>query len=161
MAKKADIQDIKRDAEKAEGEAEKPLDETLKKRLDKVDLLIADLGQVNEFNVKSQEFVDAATEEIKQNTRSRKHVLCAAGLIIFALAITIVCLLFDHDFDEVRNDPTAFTTILGISIGGIIVLMMSITKAVFSRFSERNEGVPMPSQLKEVINTLQDYIDKS
>jgi hypothetical protein len=151
LKKELDLGPIQADADKAE-QSSGSLDAQLTKRLDAVDLLIADLGQLGEFNATAQTFVNAATKEIDWNRRARLAVILVAGLIIVALAFLVGTVLLCPTLDSLRASPTAFSTVIAASIGGGVILAISVTRAVFSTFGERNDGVPMPEHLKQVID---------
>lgn len=151
MKKGLDLGPIQADADKAE-QASGSLDSQLVEKLDAVDLLIADLGQLSEFNASAQSFVNAATKEMAWNRRARLAVIVVAGLMIVGLACLVKEVLFSEFLNDLRQSPTAFSTVIAASIGGGVVLAISVTRAVFSTFGERNEGVPMPEQLKQVID---------
>lgn len=152
MKRGLDLGSIKADADKVELVGAGNLDAQLIEKLDAVDLLIADLGQMGEFNAAAQSFVKAAAKEIDWNRRARLAVIIVALLMIIALACLISELLFSSLLDDLRKSPSAFSTVVAASIGGGVILAISVTRAVFSTFGERNEGVPMPEQLKQVID---------
>jgi hypothetical protein len=60
--------------------------------------------------------------------------------------------MVDASFNPIRANPVAFSTALAASVGGGVLLATSVSKAVFSTFSERNNGVPMPDHLKTVVD---------
>ena len=152
MKKGLDLRPIQADADKAELANASNRESQLVEKLDAVDLLIADLGQLGEFNTSAQAFVNAATKEIDWNRRARLAVILVAGAIIVALACLVNQMLFASSLTELRKSPSAFSTVIAASIGGGVILAISVTRAVFSTFSERNDGVPMPEQLKQVID---------
>ncbi len=152
MKKGLDLGPIQADADKAELANANNFDAQLVEKLDAVDLLIADLGQLSEFNAAAQSFVNAATKEIEWNRKARLAVIIVAGVIIIALACLINQMLFAPLLAELRKSPSAFSTVIAASIGGGVILAISVTRAVFSTFGERNDGVPMPEQLKQVID---------
>jgi hypothetical protein len=152
LKKGLDLGPIQADADKAALANANDLDAQLVEKLDAVDLLIADLGQLGEFNAAAQAFVNAATKEIDWNRRARLAVIIVAVVIIIALACLVNQMLFASTLTGLRNSPSAFSTVVAASIGGGVILAISVTRAVFSSFGERNDGVPMPEQLKQVID---------
>jgi hypothetical protein len=151
LKKSLDLGPIQADADKAEQAGASNLEGQLVEKLDAVDLLIADLGQMSEFNASAQSFVNAATKEIDWNRWARLAVILVAGLMITGLALLVREVLFSTSLNDLRQSPTAFSTVIAASIGGGVILAIGVTRAVFSTFGERNDGVPMPEQLRQVI----------
>lgn len=119
--------------------------------LDKVDLLIGDLGQASEFTNKAVKFVEEATKEAAWNRRARVGTLTVVLAILGGLSHVVWLLMVDTRFDAIRANPVAFSTALAALVGGGVLLATSVSKAVFSTFAERNSGVPMPDHLKTVV----------
>jgi hypothetical protein len=149
----------KPDLEQIEGGAPTPVAENqlsveLVSGLEKVELLIADLGRLNDFNEKAQKFVSEAEKEMRWNRIARVWVLVAAALVIVAIGLTVREVLINSSFAELRKSGAGFSTIIAASVGGIVLLLVSVTRSVFSTFAERNSGSPMPEHLKGVIDAV-------
>jgi len=134
--------------------------EDLAERLEQVDLLIADLGQLDEFNKKAAEFTKSAAIEITWNRWSRVAVLIVAFCIIIGLCRFLWVLVTWNDFAELRANPTAFSTVVVAVIGGGILLCHGVAKSVFTSFGDRNSGIPMPEHLKAVIESTSDLFGR-
>jgi hypothetical protein len=132
--------------------ADKDLDKRLAERLDQVDLLIADLGQVSEFTSKAVKFAEEATTEIRWNRIARLFTLFVVLAIISGLGRMLWLLMGDAAFQKLRDNPVAFSTGMAAIIGGGVVLATSVSRSVFSGFSERNGGMPMPEHLKAIMD---------
>jgi hypothetical protein len=133
---------------------EPAITEQLKQKFDQVDLLIADLGQIGDFKHKAAEFAVAATIEARWNRWSRAATLIVVMLIVIGLAFTLYQLLVGDAFSNLRSVPVAFSTALAAVVGGGVILVSGVSKAVFSSFAERNAGVPVPDHLKSVMDGL-------
>jgi len=153
-----DTSDIAKDASKtAHIES---LDEELKKQLDALELLRTDLGQVSDFNAKAQKLIDEATIELNWNRWARLAVSITSLVIVVGLACLIYQLLTNDAFSAIRDSAPAFTTVITASVGGIILVVNSATKAVFTNFPERNAGIPMPEHLKPIVETITKMIKR-
>ena len=128
------------------------LNEALAARLDKVDLLLADLGQASEFTAKAVKFADEAATEIRWNRIARALTLSVVLLIICGLARILFIILQWPDFQNLRANPIALSTALAAIIGGGVILATGVSKSVLSNFADRNGGMPMPDHLKVVID---------
>ncbi len=134
--------------------AEDQLSNQLISGLDKVELLIADLGRLNDFNDKAQKFVAEAEREMRWNRIARVCVLLAAACVVIVIGCSVKHILVDQDFTELRKNSAGFSTIIAASIGGIVLLLVSVIRSVFSTFAERNSGSPIPEHLKGVIDAV-------
>lgn len=128
------------------------LNQRLAERLDQVDLLVADLGQASEFTAKAVKFAEEATTEIRWNRIARVCTLVVVLLMIFGLARMLWLLMSDAAFQKIRDNPVAFSTGMAAIIGGGVVLATAVSKSVFSSFSERNGGLPVPEHLKTIMD---------
>lgn len=158
MSDPIDFSAIGKEADRIAREDQPAISETLAAKLDQVDLLIADLGQISSFNAKAQAFVEEAATEIKWNRRARLAVTVVVGFMLLGLG-RLLWLLADGDrFAKLRETPVAFSTVVAATIGGGVILAISLTRAVFSTFAERNVGVPMPDHLKGVMDAVGSLI---
>lgn len=154
MSDEIDFSGLKQDAQNLASSEPIDLNELLKQKLDDVDLLIADLGQLNDFNREAADFAKEARTEIRWNRIARVIVLGSVAILLILLC-RFVWVIVDWDsFARLRNTPLAFSTAIAAAIGGGVVLSISVTKAVFSSFAERNAGVPMPEHFKAVIDAV-------
>lgn len=160
MTLKVDLAAITRDALETAEEVAAPVNDELAARLDQVDLLVADLGQISEFITSSKECVEEAKTDIKWNRIARIWLMLALLAIVAGLSISFYNILVSDPFAVLRNNPTAFSTVAVACIGGIIVIAITVTKAVFMSFDDRHKGVPMPEHLKAVTDPLRDFFGR-
>jgi RsiW-degrading membrane proteinase PrsW (M82 family) len=137
------------------------LTEQLKTNLDKVDLLIADLGQLGNLTRNADRFIQEATTELAWNRWAR------AGASIGVLVIVIVMLFFlraalNNEFKTAfTGNPHGLSVLIGAVFGGVVVIAIAFTRAVHSTFAERNAGMPMPEHLKTVVDTIKNVLPGS
>ncbi|MEL7688412.1 hypothetical protein AAG596_14205 [Citromicrobium bathyomarinum] len=160
MSSEVDLGAIRADAGAVEAPEATPTIEDLADRIEQVDLLIADLGQLDEFNQKAREFTKSAATEITWNRWSRVAVLVVALCIIVGLSRFLWVLVTWEDFADLRENATAFSTVVVAVIGGGILLCHGVAKSVFTSFGDRNTGIPMPEHLKAVIDATSDLFGK-
>ena len=152
MAQGVDTSAISAEAERTPSVSSSIAGSELLDRLDKVDLLIADLGQVSEFTSKAVKFADEAATEIRWNRIARLCTLITVLVILGGLSRALWVVITWDSFSALRASPGAFSTTLAALVGGGIVLAVGVSRSVFSSFSERNGGMPMPEHLKTVID---------
>jgi hypothetical protein len=146
-----DTSAIGREAAQAPHEAAS-INDQLANKLDQVDLLIADLGQISEFTASANKFTDEAATEIKWNRKARVATLVCVLVIIVGLFIMLSLVLSIDTFKDLRSNPVAFSTTLVAIIGGTVILAKGVSSSVFSSFADRNGGMPMPEHLKTVLD---------
>jgi hypothetical protein len=134
------------------------LTEELKDGLDRLDLLLADLGQINEFSQKATSYVDEARSELQWNKVARAVTVILTLIIIFVLLRFLHTAMATDHFMALANNPNALAVLIGGAIGGTVVLAIGVTRAVHSTFAERNAGMPMPEHLKTVIDAVKTIV---
>lgn len=149
------------DARRTASEADVTMPENVKAALDKVDLLLADLGQLGEFNQKAERFVEAATTELKWNMISRAASVIATLIVIFVLMMFLRAAMSGDFAAAFASNPYALSVLVGGSVGGTVILLIALTRAVHATFAERNAGMPVPEHLKTVLDTVKTILPKS
>lgn len=137
------------------------LTEELKNSLDKVDLLVADLGQLGEFTRKAEKYVEEAATELYWNRVARAAAVLATLLIIIVLLMFLRTALDSRYSDAFTNNPYALSVLVGAVVGGVVILCITLTRSVHATFAERNAGMPMPEQLKVVIDAVKTILPHS
>ena len=137
------------------------LTEDLKTNLDKVDLLIADVGQLGEFTRKAELFVEEATTEIYWNRIARACAVGATLVIIFILLMFLRTALTAKYSTAFANNPNALPVLAGAIVGGVVILCITLTRSVHATFAERNAGMPVPEHLKTVLDAAKAILPKS
>lgn len=150
------VPEIETDAIAAQNPA--GLTEDLKDGLDKIDLLLGDLGQINEFSQKATLYVDEARSELRWNKFARAVTVSLTLVMIFVLLRFLHTAMATDHFIALRNNPNALAVLIGGAIGGTVVLAIGVTRAVHATFAERNAGMPMPEHLKTAIDAVKTIV---
>lgn len=127
---------------------------------DKVELLLADLGELKAYPAASAEYVTAFTAEINWHRVIRGWVAAATALIVLALLGLLVAAIWHRVEWFGRRESHALTALIVATIGGSVVITIAVAKAVFAPISERNAGLPMPEHIKTLWEAMQSITGK-
>jgi hypothetical protein len=127
------------------------ISETLKRRLDEIELLAERIGQTDLLT-------DAATEYFRESTKELEHLrwyrmatmIVAAGLLVFLL-ILLTRILFYHQVWFYLQGPITRSSLIIGTLGGSIILMTVILKGVFKASSDRSKDDGLPEHLKAAL----------
>lgn len=122
--------------------------------IEKVQLLLDDLGQSLELRSSIKGFADEAKREVAWNRWSRTLALVAVVVLLALLVVMLWLVVSAARFEALRANPSALSVILAAGVGGGVVLTGTTIKAVFSSFAERNAGVPMPEHFATIWDAL-------
>lgn len=119
---------------------------------ERLDLLVADFGQWTEYKAASVEYVREFTTEIKWHRRTRALVVSVCGLLIVAFAVLLIVVLWNAQ-TIFGNDPGhSLTALIVGTIGGSVIISIAALKGAFATVKDRNEGLPMPDHMKELVD---------
>ncbi len=128
-----------------------PADAEVRKLAERLDLLVADFGQWTEYKAASVDYVRQFSKELAWHRVIRVWVAIACGVVVVGLAallVTVLC-LSDRIFGD--NPGNALTALIVACVGGIVVVTIAALRGAFAPLKERNEGLPMPEHIKQVV----------
>jgi hypothetical protein len=127
---------------------------------ERLDLLVADFGKWSEYKAASADYITEFAAEIRWHRAIRLAVSIACGLVLLGLSALLVAVLC-WSRAIFGNDPGhALTAVIVASIGGIVVIAIAALRSAFSNVKDRNEGLPMPEHVKQVVEVGQSLFGK-
>ena len=129
--------------------ASQPLD--LKTLADKFELLSADFGRWDEFKAASAEYVREFKTELEWHRKIRLGVVIACAILVIFLAVSLVlAVLWAKTL--FGDDPShALTALIVATVTGSVVVTIAVARGAFQTMADRNEGLPMPEHIKELV----------
>lgn len=121
---------------------------------EKIDLLVADLGKWQAYKAASTSYVEEFTSEVKwhKDTR-RKAVDAAIGLALFLFCFLVLSVVLNSViFPDGKG--SAIVAIVAGCIGGSVVLALAALRGAFMPISQRNQDLPAPEHLKQLLETI-------
>ena len=127
-------------------------DPSIARLADQLDLRTADFVRWSEFKDRSADYIRGFRTELQSHRRTRAAVVVACGVLVALLMIlfvTVLCLASGYS-PSVKS--TVLTALIVGSTGGMVVIAITALRGAFASSKDRNEGLPMPEHIKEVVD---------
>lgn len=129
-------------------------------RLDRVELLIEDLGVAKNVLVQLDRYVTDARSELSSIKQIRFWSVVACYATILLLLGVFVCnLYFTQTWIAGSREYVQGAFLIG-TVGGAITLLIVVIKGAFRTISDRHKDDPLPEGLKDAIAAIQPFIDR-
>lgn len=122
------------------------------KLAERLDLLVADFGQWSEYKAASVEYVREFTTEIKWHRWTRALVIGVCFLLILSFAALLIVVLCQAKEIFGEDPGHSLTALIVGTIGGSVIISIAALKGAFATVKDRNEGLPMPDHMKELVD---------
>ena len=119
---------------------------------DQLDLLTADFGRWSEFKGISADYIREFRTELQWHRRTRAAVVGACGVLVALLMMLLVTVLCLAQRIFTVGQEHGLTALIVGSIGGMVVIAIAALRGAFASSKDRNEGLPMPEHIKEVVD---------
>lgn len=128
---------------------------------ERLDLLVADFGRWTEYKAASVEYIREFTAEVRWHRRTRASVVIGSGVLVLALAalLVVTLCLAQRIFSE--EQAHSLTALIVGSISGIVIITIAALRGAFATVKDRNEGLPMPEHVKQMVEVGQSLFGKS
>jgi hypothetical protein len=127
-------------------------------RLDKVELLIEELGQHTKYLDAFNDFVVEAKKDIWWLKVIRVGAVALSVAIILILIGAFICVVFYDTGWVWEAGDTVRASFLVSTVAGSIGILIVILKGAFRTLSERNKEDILPNHLKELKNIADEIV---
>lgn len=131
------------------------------KLAERLDLLVADFGRWSEYKAAATDYIEEFTIEARWHRRIRLAVAIACALIAVGFAALLIVVLIYAKSIFGDNPGHALTALIVGCLGGIVIVAIAALKGAFSTVKDRNEGLPMPEHIKQLVEVGQNLFGKS
>ena len=125
---------------------------TVEDLADKLELLTADFGRWTEYKGASAEYIREFKTEIEWHRNTRAAVVICCAVLVFALFVLLLLATFSAKELFGADQAHSLTGLIVGCIGGMVVISIAALRGAFATMKDRNEGLPMPEHLKEVVD---------
>jgi hypothetical protein len=123
----------------------------LKTLADKVELLSADFGRWDEFKAASAEYIREFKTELEWHRRIRLGVVIACAVLVAFLTTSLVLAVLWAKALFGTDPSHALTALIVATVTGSVVVTIAVARGAFQTMANRNEGLPMPEHMKELV----------
>jgi hypothetical protein len=130
----------------------------LEERLDKVELLIEEMGQKAELVTNFNDYVTDLRNDLESIRRTRFWLVILGIMFIGAIDLTLVFMMAHEKF---WSQDTYFKSVSFIGVlTGSVVLLSIMLKGAFHALAERKKDNMIPDHMKEGLDALKLLIGK-
>ena len=127
------------------------ISETLKRRLDEIELLAEKIGQTELLTGAATEYFRESTKELEHLRWYRMATMFVAACILIFMLLLLTNILFYHQVWFYLLGPITRSSLVIGTLGGSIILMTVILKGVFKASSDRSKDDGLPEHLKAAL----------
>lgn len=132
----------------------------LGERLDRVEMLIEDVGVAKNVLVELDQYVADARGEL-ESIKCIRFLTVAAGFITMLVLLgTFVCVVYFSDTWVMATEPYSRGEFVLATVGGTITILIVLLKGSFRTIGDRHKDDPMPEGIKEAISLVKSIIGK-
>jgi hypothetical protein len=132
----------------------------LEARLDKLEVLIEEMGQTAALVTNFNDYVTDLRADVRAIRSTRFWMIVVSLLFVFGLDLTIVYLMFLHG-DWFWLQDTYFKTAVFVgSLAASVVLLSIMIKGAFHSLADRAQDDIIPPHVKEGIDALKMFLGK-
>lgn len=131
----------------------------LSERLEKVEILIEDLGQFRQYKEELTDYIKELRTELEHIQTIRKCSIFSGAAIVLLLIGSFLCVIFfDNDIIRLFPDYALGAFVLSTVAGPIFILSV-IIKGSFRTISDRNKDEMLPPHIKALLDIAENGIN--